>query len=569
MFRPKKQITQPQNFTPPDMSLAKAINSHSAVSDTGERVSKESMTSSIAWTASLKLISNRIGCVGKPVFQKIPAGRTKLTNHNVYRLINDKANPFTKSIDFFRVLAIDICYGNGYALIRRDEDTFEPMSLYNIDNQCVVPIPEYEDGELVNLYYTINTKNGLRTIPANDMIHVKELPIASDDHGVSGLDIVKAMKNNFSLSSVIEKYTSLFFRQGTHVGRYLKVPNWLDDEQREILKESIVDIHQGLNNAHKLAVLYGDSELVPFEADNSTAQLNETNLLLERQKAVLLGVPGNLVGDRDGLSQYGSMPEMNLGYQVHTLDPLFSNIEAELEHRLLTFEERAEGIYIEFDRNSILKGDPSKSKAELKDEMLSCGVSFEQRLEKNNLMFDEAGTYFMPNGYTPWKPGQIDIDLTTLTTLIQSVASKQLPPDAAKAMIKATYPKLKDQQINDIVNPCIGFEMPKPDPVVIDPVQEEKTNEAPKESEADIQRSENQALRNTIERLRRRSVKSGEIDDFVIDEAFEGIELDRIEAFKRALDPIRDELSSVLKEQRKQVMEDRWNSQELLNTILS
>lgn len=566
MYRSKKSITQPANFVPPDLTLMNTLGSVGAQADTGEFVTKSSALQSPTFHAALKLVSNRIGCVSKPVYRDHvdkKMGREKLKQHNVFRLLNHKANKYTSAIDLFTSFAIDLCLGNGYIMVERDQSgDYEPIALHNVNNLSVEPIALYENAKLVRLFYSFHTDEGVKVVPAEDMIHVKQMPVLLDTHGIEGVDLIQSLRNNFSLGHVIEKYEAKYFKNGTHVNKWLKIPQWLDDAQKAELKEAIHNFHEGMDNAHRIMTLSGGTELMTDSGDNSTAQLHETHRLLERQKAVILGVPGNLVGDREGLSQYGNLSEENLSYLTHTLDPLYDRICCELEEKLLTTKEREAGLYIEFDRNSILKGDPEKSQQQLEREMNTGGISFEQRLQKNNMSLDGEGNYFVSANVKAWRPGQVDLDLAQITTLMQSVTSKQLPPETAKALIAATYPALGEQRINDIVNPCIGFEAPKPDVSSMNPMQEEQPQPEPQE---EVQRSEI-VVKNTIERLRRRFLKSGEIDDLAIEEAFEGI---NTESFKRALDPLREELPSVLREQRKQIMEERWNSQELLSTILS
>ena len=511
-----KQITDQRNYYPPDMSLMTTLNGHSNRSDTGESVTKESVLGQPSWYRGVKLISNTLAKVPKPLFRHLEDdGREKDRNHVVYELLNGMANPFTTSFQFFQSFGADLCYGNAVAIIERDY-SFDPIALHNVDNRAVYPTFEYADGRLVGLYYAVNTTNGPIVFPSQDILHVRDLALGD---GSEGVDVVSTMKNNFGLGSAITKYGCIYFKHGSHVNKVLKIPQWLTPEQKEELKTQVQQWHEGLANSHKMLTLFGNAELESLPISNDEAQWSEAANNSNRDKAVVLGLPGNKIGIRDSAS-YGSLAEENLAVLSDTYDAIFSNVESELSAKLLTSKER-KTHYIEFNRKAIHQANPELQDALEEKQWLSGRLSWEETRQLANRPTKRTGTFILPSSAVPWDT--------------KDSQHPEPPP--------APVP-------------------PAPAPVEeIDPAKDQNETQ-----EVDMEVTRSDALdkgvkltANVLERLKRRFAKSGQIEIAAIEESLEGLDTALV---VESLDSFKPELAAVLPEQRQEVL-SKWDTNEL------
>jgi len=517
----RSALTQPENYTPPDLTLSKILGSLKNQADTGESVTKTSVMGQPSWYRAVKILADKAATASKPVYSDTDKGREKLKDHGVYRLLNQQPNNFTTDYLFFQRLVADSAYGNGYALVVRGAG-YEPIELHNLDNRAIFPYFVSHNGRLLDLWYGIQTQSGIVTVPSQDMIHIRGLVLGDDQEGI---DVVHAMRNNFSLGQTLTKYACIYFKNGTHVKSWLKIPQWLTTEQSDQLAESVAN-WRGLENSHKLLELMGGTELVPIPADNTAAQYDQSQAKSAKDKASILGVPGVLVGEMESASQYKSLHELNVGFLQHTIDPLFASIESELAMKLLSPSEREAGIYIEFDRTSIVSGNPELENALLEKQWLTGQISWEELRRKRNMPTERGDeTWLMPPGATLWTDE---------------------PP----------------QPPTEVVNL---------DSTGIDQGATEDNGDGPGgDSEGGtIERSEmvsHRLTENILDRLKRRFEKSGKLDLDIVRDSFQGIDTaaltDHLEQFK-------EEFEAVLPEQRTTILGDIWQSNELAKKILS
>jgi HK97 family phage portal protein len=322
-------------------------------SDTGETVTEESALSLPAFQQSVKLIAGAVRKCDCLLMKYADDGsRTPDYDHPVARLLNQRAGRFKSAKSFRHTLVANaLVHGNGYAIIHRDGE-FRPEELQLVDPKCVTPQPEYDEtGRLTNLTYLVTIGKVERTIPFEDMFHISNLAM---NEGLEGASVIDRFKQQFALGSALERFGNLYFRNGSHVNRVLKVPGWLTAEQEAAMKSSVNKQYSGLENSHKMMILMGGTELHADPINNDDAQFNQSKEQCDVQLGVMCGIPAHKVG-ADRSSSYGSIAEENQSSLSDTYEPWLSVIEDEAELKLLNEDERL--IYdIEFDRSKLLDG---------------------------------------------------------------------------------------------------------------------------------------------------------------------------------------------------------------------
>ena len=124
-----------------------------------------------------------------------------------------------------------------------------------------------------------------------------------------------------------------------------------------VLRDMWNQMHAGLDNAHRTAVLDGGmtAKILSFSASDS--QLIEAQQFTVRDVANFLRVPPHKLGDPTRTA-YASLEQENLAYLMEALDPWLIAWEEECYLKLLTEEEQAsESVLIEFHRQELLRAD--------------------------------------------------------------------------------------------------------------------------------------------------------------------------------------------------------------------
>lgn len=326
---------------------------NAAPSLSGESVDSESVYGIPAFLNGSRLISQstaRIPC------HVIALGdnnsRDKAYDHPAYDLLNFKANSFQTSFTVRQAIVNNAIWsGNGYGLIERQG--IIPTAIYPLDSRQVYVIYEQDEyGKLIGLYYGVNANGEQVIIPEADMIHIKNVAL---HNGIEGLSIVDALKQTLGLQIAITKFKAIYYKQGSHINRVLKIPGWLTEEQAEQLRNSMASLHQGVSQAHRLAILMGGADLQTLPVSAEEMELAASAELGLNDIAGILSIPVSLLGGRNSIS-YGSLEQDQLFLLSYTLDPWLVNLETEFSTKLLRPSERRNYL-IEHERKALLRAD--------------------------------------------------------------------------------------------------------------------------------------------------------------------------------------------------------------------
>lgn len=279
-------------------------------------------------------------------------GKEDDKNHPAYWLLTWKANANTTYFNFIQTLCVNCkVTGDGYAAIEREPD-YTPIAIYNLNSRDVYPIEEYERGNLTALYYGVNTDKGQIIVDSEDMLHIKNLALNTGET-VSCLDM---MSKTIKKANAIQSFQVSYFKNGSHVSKVLKIPGWLNPEQKAELRQELQFLNDGIANAHRLAILQGGTELSALPLNAQDMELAASSEMTLTDIANIVGIPGTRIGARGAIS-YGSLEQDNLLF-IQLLDNFYTNLEAELTVKLLRPRQQGNSHVIEFNRDSLLASDP-------------------------------------------------------------------------------------------------------------------------------------------------------------------------------------------------------------------
>jgi hypothetical protein len=121
------------------------------------------------------------------------------------------------------------------------------------------------------------------------------------------------------------------------------------------LRKQWNEMHQGLSNSHRVAILTGGMKLAPFSMPHRDAQFLETRQFQIREIANWFGLPPHKLGDSTRTS-YNSLEQENQAYLDECLDHWLVTWESECWDKLLGTREKDNDTHvIEFTRQALLR----------------------------------------------------------------------------------------------------------------------------------------------------------------------------------------------------------------------
>ena len=291
-----------------------------------------------------------------------------IPKHPLYLLLHDRPNAQMSAAKFWQgMIGTMMSWGGAYA-----------RKL--VDNKGTVIALDPWRSEFVTTYldslgqlryrYTPNAGPGNPLGPLD--LPAEEVFVLLDRSmdGISALSRIQYGVNSLSLATAADRAATLSYKNGLRASGILTIAQWLKPDQRAAYKE-LVNEFAGTGNGDSADKQYG-----VFVAENATKfeQLSlkpqDVELLASRRFSVedicrWYDVPPVLVGHAaEGQTMWGSgIEQIILGWFKLSLGPMLRMIEQEIWRQLLSSDDRATGVFAEFNLDALLRGDSAARSA--------------------------------------------------------------------------------------------------------------------------------------------------------------------------------------------------------------
>lgn len=357
--KPKRVLRNAENpnvplgsIADPDDATIEALTGKSK-SASGVKVTRDRALGYPAIWRAVSLISGDVAKLHLSVYRWGKDGATKTADrkHPAYRLCSLKPNPLHTPFVFKQVIMSHaLTCGNGYAFIDRDRSG-RPSSLLLLDPGKVEPARV--DGELWYLYGQGENLKDWRKLPSADVLHIRGLGF----DGLRGYPVLELLSESIGAAIAARDHSARYFRNAARPGGVIKHPGKLSPAARSNMRESWERIHQGLNNAHKVAILEEGAEFLPFSSNARDSQLLESREFDSREIANIFGVPTHKLGDPSKVA-YNSLGQENQSYYDDTLSRWLKLFSEEASDKLLSESEKAsESHVVDFDYTELQRAD--------------------------------------------------------------------------------------------------------------------------------------------------------------------------------------------------------------------
>ena len=285
-------------------------------------------------------------------------------DHPLNRLLGERPNPWQNASVAKKMIETSrICYGNGYALIRRDPGSLAPTEIIPLPHHLVTPL-RYQTGEVI--YRVISPYTGeMEMVDSMDMIHV----MGYTKNGFSGIGVLARASEVIAAGRTRQQYDLSYYQNGGTPGGILQCEGDLTGmvevptedggtrkvKIRDVIRDEWQSNYGGPGNAGKTAVLDFGVKYSPLAPTNRDAQFIEASELSTKDIARHFGVQLYKLMDGDQ-SSYAANSQGAVEYVVSELHPKVTQYEEEYTYKLLSSED-AKRYYVHINMMAELRGD--------------------------------------------------------------------------------------------------------------------------------------------------------------------------------------------------------------------
>lgn len=284
-------------------------------------------------------------------------GVTAQRRNPLYHVLHDRPNPYMNSAIFWSTCErLRNHYGNAYVLItdypaKTKLWLFDPMrmKIWYDDARLLKDTPDF--------WYVYSGEDGQEHLFSNsEIMHFKA---SSTLDGLVGKPVREQLAENIDSGRKAQKLLNKLYETGFTAKAVLQYTSDLNPESEKkyramVERYSSGDLKsEGLENIIPLA--FG-STLTPLNMKLSDSQYLEVKQYTALQIASAFGIKPTQIGDYTK-SSYASAEAQQLDFYISTMLYIIKQYEEELTEKLLTDEDRANGLHFKFNVSVILRAD--------------------------------------------------------------------------------------------------------------------------------------------------------------------------------------------------------------------
>ena len=306
--------------------------------------------------ACVKVIAEAISSLPLIVYERMgDDGRRRLANDEpLAKLLRYDPNPNMSSMVWRETMLLHLLlWGNHYSRIRFTGGG-DIKAVYPLDPRYVTVETARVGKKLQVLYRVTDPKTGEEEIlRPEEVFH----PLGLSQDGLKGMSVIASQRETIGLGMALNQFGSSFFGNGARPGGILSLKNPLKKEQKQKLKESWEEAHQGPSNFQKVAVLDGEMAYIPITISPEDAQFLESRKFSVEEIARMYRVPLVLLQSTEKSTSWGSgIEQLMIAFVTHTLRPWMVRVEHEISRKLIPAADR-DRLYAEHLDAALLRGD--------------------------------------------------------------------------------------------------------------------------------------------------------------------------------------------------------------------
>ena len=313
--------------------------------DSGEVVTEDSALRVASVYACVRILAEDIAALPFGVYRTTDSGKTRVKGP-LDTLLHDMANPDMTAYSFRETMMLWLLlWGNAYARIERRSGY--PVALWVLPADKVEVKRESSNARLT--YHVKDATGNVTVLGAYEVLHIPGLSF----DGMVGLSPIQYAAQAIGLALATERFGAQFFGNGATPSLALEHPGTVKDPKR--LRENFRAAYGGRNN-RGVAVLEEGMKVSVISVPPESAQFLESRKFQLTEICRIYRVPPHLVQHLENAT-FSNIEHQSIDYVQHTLVPWMVRWEQAVDARLLTDQERTDGLYVKLNANALVRGD--------------------------------------------------------------------------------------------------------------------------------------------------------------------------------------------------------------------
>ena len=275
--------------------------------------------------------------------------------HPLYAVLHDLPNAEMTAFDLRQVMTRwMLLWGDAYAQVVRNTSG-QVVALWPLrSDQMTVD----RDPRTNQKRYTYRTSDGsVQTFLFNaDRPPIHHWMINSLD-GITGRSPIRLLRESLGLTKAAEEFGARWFGSGSKPSGVLTTESKLTPESAKRMRDDWERLHQGMDQAHRVAVLEQGVKFQPITVPPEDAQFLETRNLQIEEVARIYRIPPYAIGHTKNSTSWGSgIESQKNGLVTFTIRPHLEQISQASKRDLLGIRE-FENYDIAHDTTDLQRGD--------------------------------------------------------------------------------------------------------------------------------------------------------------------------------------------------------------------
>lgn len=287
--------------------------------------------------------------------RKSGKGRDEAWDHPVYGLVHATPNSEMTSATWLQFMSYNLdISGNGYSIITSNKRG-QVIELYPWKWHEIEPYRNLDTNELE---YRVIDRGKSEILPKEKVLHI---PGWCFD-GIKGYSSITLAREAVGMGMAISEFISRFYGQGMNIGAVLETEQKIDQATADRIKAQLLEKGSGLANSHMPLILYNGLKFNRIPMPLTDAQFIETYKLNRDEICGLERVPPHLIANLERAT-FTNIEHQSLDFVMYSMLPMITQYEQTMNWKLFTPQERAQGYYVKFNLDALLRGD-AKSRAD-------------------------------------------------------------------------------------------------------------------------------------------------------------------------------------------------------------
>lgn len=325
----------------------------------GVWVSEETALHYAPFFAGVRVIAEDVASLPLITYERLARGKRRATEHPLYPLLHDQPNPYMTSVGLRETLqGHALTWGDGYGYNVRN-GAGDVVEIWPLRPDRTTPeVTRTGPGQLTLMYRYSDEVNGIhRMLHPDEVLHIKGL----GGDGIRGYSVIGMARQSLGLGVAAEQYGARLFANGSRPSGVLRTPLRLSPEASKRLRDDWENMHRGLDQAHRVAILEEGLEWQTIGIPPEDAQFLETRKFQVTEMARWLRLPPHKLADLDRAT-FSNIEHQAIDYVTSALRIWLVRWEQAILARLFTEPERAR-FFAEHLVDALLRGD-TKSRYE-------------------------------------------------------------------------------------------------------------------------------------------------------------------------------------------------------------